>query len=75
MHGGHVGQGIESVHGGHVGQGILKTKMIITTVIIVGTLRCESGDTSENVSRKLTSCPAFKIFGLFQLFQCFNRIQ
>ena len=50
------GQDIESVRGGHVGQGILKPKMIITAVIIVGTLRCESGDTSENVTGKLTSC-------------------
>ena len=30
-----------------------KPKMIITTVITVGTLRCESGDASKNVTGKL----------------------
>lgn len=39
--------------------------MIKATIITVGTLRYEFGDTSENVTGKLASCPAFKIFGFF----------
>ena len=51
-----------------------KPEMIITTVITIRTLRCEPGDTTENVTGKLTSRPASKIFGLFQLVESFNKI-